>query len=405
MFSSISSTQSQIKFEYKQECGAFADALLIRLNEDRQSRIRAPRLYLSPEISREAQLWVNTHHEAPTLGTSRHYAELYWSGKLEENSLLIWPHSPVSSWNGQRPRFKGDLIEELEWHGVKAAGVGCELEKDNMLQVLVYFERSLEAGNSKRALSPPAIRSSESRFQCPPTYTGLFPHPDYCEQYLDCSLSPGYIIEQTCPPGDVFDSETRACMSAQKANCFPGSADPTERFITCPKELNDLFPNPHDCTRYYICSGGGQALAAKCPTGKKFDYEVKKCLNGKSGVKCFTADSNKQDQNQEDPKDSQEPTEPEIPMPKHDPNTIPDSSESPPNVTFNFHVNLNLDEDDKEDGAKLGKIALDTIKPSTKIPKTKNGTTGPVDLNINIGKFFFLQNSLPKTFKISVKIP
>lgn len=57
--------------------------------------------------------------------------------------------------------------------------------------------------------------------QCPPGVSGLHPHPQDCEKFLQCSNGQTFI--QNCGPGTGFDSLRLVCDYKEKVQCGSGS--------------------------------------------------------------------------------------------------------------------------------------------------------------------------------------
>ena len=95
-------------------------------------------------------------------------------------------------------------------------------------------------------------------FKCPRD-TGLFPHPEACEQFWHCSSSIPYL--KRCPRGLVFSPENSVCD-------YTSSSCPDRRLRKNPRGFiclrNGIHAAKHDCRSFYLCYNG-LAYKLKCP--------------------------------------------------------------------------------------------------------------------------------------------
>ncbi|XP_052073506.1 uncharacterized protein LOC127711472 [Mytilus californianus] len=74
----------------------------------------------------------------------------------------------------------------------------------------MLFDNSIKACNHKDAVP------CYSMITCP-NHTGLFPHPEACNKFLNCFDNIPYV--QKCPSNLYFNNETKICDEEYKVNC------------------------------------------------------------------------------------------------------------------------------------------------------------------------------------------
>jgi hypothetical protein len=74
----------------------------------------------------------------------------------------------------------------------------------------MLFDNSIKACNHKDAVT------CYSMITCP-DHVGLFPHPEHCNQFLNCFDSIPYV--QDCPNGLFFNNDSKICEEADKVMC------------------------------------------------------------------------------------------------------------------------------------------------------------------------------------------
>ncbi|XP_067009931.1 peritrophin-1 [Anabrus simplex] len=96
-----------------------------------------------------------------------------------------------------------------------------------------------------------------------PYPSGMFPIPGRCNMFHRCDG--GEVTVQTCPKGLHFNARTLTCDWPTAAMCE----------MTCPS-FDGYFPIQGDCSAYVVCSAG-QPNLKKCPAGKHFNFDLKRC--------------------------------------------------------------------------------------------------------------------------------
>ncbi|XP_005178873.1 uncharacterized protein LOC101896627 isoform X4 [Musca domestica] len=139
--------------------------------------------------------------------------------------------------------------------------------------------------------------------QCPPGASGLHPHPQDCEKFLQCSNGQTFI--QNCGPGTGFDSLRLVCDYKEKVQCGSGSVWaittdvttvqhghtqhttppnsgggpndlPHTSDILCLNGITGLFPYPFDYTKFINCKNGNTAIQ-NCVQGTAFSISKGYC--------------------------------------------------------------------------------------------------------------------------------
>ncbi|XP_041349198.1 peritrophin-1-like [Gigantopelta aegis] len=108
---------------------------------------------------------------------------------------------------------------------------------------------------------------------------GLFPHPQHCDQYIQCFN--GGLWVRKCPVGLQFNPDTRYCDWKYNVNCrsskYPKPAQPSKCPIVCPNHVTYFqFPDWTNCSSYYICTFGLLTKSA-CPSGLYYDFFNWRC--------------------------------------------------------------------------------------------------------------------------------
>lgn len=164
--------------------------------------------------------------------------------------------------------------------------------------------------------------SSSSQFQqanCPQGHTGLLPHPQFCNAFVQCSN--GIKSFQICGEGTVFNPSTSVCDWPKNVNCgsliignlesmnrqagsnglegyeetqeieISGNAGMVVNFggltgsqiLECTQGQNGLKPHPTLCDSYLECTNG-RAIIRKCAQGMSFNHQSLTCDS--SSAKC-----------------------------------------------------------------------------------------------------------------------
>lgn len=137
----------------------------------------------------------------------------------------------------------------------------------------------------------------KSKISCPPGASGLYPHPNICTQFLQCSN--GVTQIQDCGPGTAFDSQRKVCDVMQNVICASsggsGSSKTQKSYssnsnsIKCPSGASGLYPHPYDCTKFLQCANGATYIQ-DCGPGTGFD-SIHKVCDYKEKVNCASGNS------------------------------------------------------------------------------------------------------------------
>ncbi|XP_063697220.1 peritrophin-1-like [Culicoides brevitarsis] len=98
----------------------------------------------------------------------------------------------------------------------------------------------------------------------------MYTNPANCAEYYQCDA--GRSVLRKCPPNLYFDQPRQYCNYAHEVKCNGAPAEPD-----CEIANNgDIFPNPNDCTTFYVCNWNKPVLI-KCDPGLNFDPTVNNC--------------------------------------------------------------------------------------------------------------------------------
>ncbi|XP_046753306.1 uncharacterized protein LOC124403977 isoform X4 [Diprion similis] len=137
---------------------------------------------------------------------------------------------------------------------------------------------------------------------CPPSFTGLLPHPTDCAKFLQCANGVTFIMD--CGPGTVFNPaisvcdwpyNVKGCEDALKLKTDPTSVpvwkgiDVRSDFspqvlqkriepevVTCPEGEEGLLRHPTDCKKFLQCSNGNTNIM-DCGPGTVFNPLMSVC--------------------------------------------------------------------------------------------------------------------------------
>ncbi|XP_046418922.1 uncharacterized protein LOC124179001 isoform X6 [Neodiprion fabricii] len=137
---------------------------------------------------------------------------------------------------------------------------------------------------------------------CPPSFTGLLPHPIDCTKFLQCANGVTFIMD--CGPGTVFNPtvsvcdwpyNVKGCEDALKPKTDPTSIPvwqgidmrgdmnlqvPQERIkpdvVTCSEGQEGLFRHPTDCKKFLQCSNANTHIM-DCGPGTVFNPLTRVC--------------------------------------------------------------------------------------------------------------------------------
>ncbi|XP_048741724.2 peritrophin-1-like [Ostrea edulis] len=106
------------------------------------------------------------------------------------------------------------------------------------------------------------------------------PHPTECSMYQVCVH--GHQMNMTCVYGTAWDQKTSSCVDAAEKGCK--IKDKSSDSFSCPSTFGQ-FPDPKDCTKYYVCSFG-TATAKQCLKNTGWDPKLKLCNYLSNLPKC-----------------------------------------------------------------------------------------------------------------------
>ncbi|XP_017059382.1 uncharacterized protein LOC108100140 [Drosophila ficusphila] len=89
--------------------------------------------------------------------------------------------------------------------------------------------------------------------------------PNNCAGYLICSN--GSLVEKQCADGAYFNNSTQTCIPDEKGVC-----------LNCTE--GTLEPEPSDCTKYKVCTGG-KYVTKSCDDGDYWNNQTKLCEEDK----------------------------------------------------------------------------------------------------------------------------
>lgn len=143
-------------------------------------------------------------------------------------------------------------------------------------------------------------------------FEGLYlPHPQDCTKFYICDGSKK-AVEFSCQEGLLYDMILRRCEWPQIAYCIAGPdhkcdeileveptddddndetptttvpaqelttvENPVEEDCTPPCQFSGLYlPHPQDCTKFYICDGGKNAVEFSCQEGLYYNMNRRLC--------------------------------------------------------------------------------------------------------------------------------
>ncbi|XP_061402940.1 uncharacterized protein LOC133338851 [Musca vetustissima] len=183
---------------------------------------------------------------------------------------------------------------------------------DSNLKVCDYKEKihCVPGSSWGSTLVVTEYEAADENVQCAPGANGLYPHPQDCEKFLQCSNGQTFI--QNCGPGTGFDSLRLVCDYKEKVHCGSGSiwgihTDVTTTVqqhghtqhtplpppntsgsvgghndlphtsdILCLNSITGLFPYPFDYTKFINCKNGNTAIQ-NCVQGTAFSISKGYC--------------------------------------------------------------------------------------------------------------------------------
>ncbi|XP_062618628.1 protein obstructor-E-like [Saccostrea cucullata] len=110
----------------------------------------------------------------------------------------------------------------------------------------------------------------------------LSPHPTDCTMYQACVH--GYQMNMTCPYGTAWHQKNSTCADAAEVRCKLQDDKGDEYAFSCPSTFGE-FPDPKNCTKYYICSYG-TATSMVCQKNTGWDPKLKLCNHLSNLSKC-----------------------------------------------------------------------------------------------------------------------
>jgi len=93
-----------------------------------------------------------------------------------------------------------------------------------------------------------------------------------CHKYFICSNET--FVEMYCDDGFVFNPIQHECVYGSSCNPIQNQPEP-ENLPNCSIE-NSLYPNHHDCQKFFICNGG-TLVEQSCPPNKLFSVTHNNC--------------------------------------------------------------------------------------------------------------------------------
>ncbi|XP_046614568.1 uncharacterized protein LOC124302404 isoform X6 [Neodiprion virginianus] len=214
----------------------------------------------------------------------------------------------VNCWNGRafvQPCAPGTLFnpETLECDfPTKVQCYGSELiDLHNQYNIRPSAKKQpLQISEPEREWRVPSATNQHP--SCPPSFTGLLPHPIDCTKFLQCANGVTFIMD--CGPGTVFNPtvsvcdwpyNVKGCEDALKPKTDPTSIPvwqgidmrgdmnlqfPQERIkpdvVTCSEGQEGLFRHPTDCKKFLQCSNANTHIM-DCGPGTVFNPLTSVC--------------------------------------------------------------------------------------------------------------------------------
>ncbi|XP_069685737.1 uncharacterized protein [Periplaneta americana] len=95
------------------------------------------------------------------------------------------------------------------------------------------------------------LSGGDETFQCPGE--GIYADPTDCHNFYSCD-SNLHATQGSCFSGvGSFDIETNMCTILNCTPTDPPVETPAQGEFSCPDDQVGVFPDPLDCTSYYIC--------------------------------------------------------------------------------------------------------------------------------------------------------
>nr|ABV44751.1 peritrophin-like protein [Phlebotomus papatasi] len=114
-----------------------------------------------------------------------------------------------------------------------------------------------------------------------------------CRTLMKCLGADPPVSSQSCAernPNTPYCTKTYCSATPDDSN--PSCKDPQKSDFTCTGE--GYFPDPDQCTRYYICPGPLQdAVAYDCPTNYVYKSKERGCGRRVNALDCATVDCSK----------------------------------------------------------------------------------------------------------------
>ncbi|XP_055531884.1 uncharacterized protein LOC129722460 [Wyeomyia smithii] len=111
----------------------------------------------------------------------------------------------------------------------------------------------------------------------------LLSHPNYCSSFIRCSGNAASL--QNCPLGRIFRSDMQFCVPGNQETC---EFTPLEAM--CENiQFGTIFPHPEDCTQYVRCQNG-QSVSVSCPDHTIVEPGTIVCVPGDQ-ESCLVLDS------------------------------------------------------------------------------------------------------------------
>lgn len=147
--------------------------------------------------------------------------------------------------------------------------------------------QSCSYGEEWSSLNNTCVERSKSdcskMFFCPKNF-GRFKNELHCDTFYSCFFNQPYLIY--CPPPLLFSSKSNDCEWPEDSDCPPPKpttkktkieklTTTTEKPYNCPQP-NGFFPDPTDCTSYFLCEDN-VGSRFYCAPGKGFNSKYLSC--------------------------------------------------------------------------------------------------------------------------------